>query len=550
VVEQARTSVATGRGDVSRSTSGHRTVRDAAFDVMRQFGLTTIFGNPGSTEIHFLTDLPSDIDFVLGLHEGSVVGMATGYAIAHGEPAFVNLHTAAGLGNAINAIANARDARAPLVVVVGQQDRRQVAFEPFLTGRHLDRLAGEYPVWTNVPLRPQDVPGVIARAYHEAQAAQGPALLVVPMGDWQEPADDLAAGTPDRVLRPRSVAPEEVAELAALIADAESPAIVVGPGADSREGWEAVVSLAERLRCPAWQETFSRRAGFPQDHPLFAGHMPWRRRLVRETLAPHDLVLAVGTNAFRLYLLDEPGPPVAPGTHVAVITEDPAEAHRSPCELAIVGPVASVCAALAPQVARRDVTPPEPFQRPAPPAPPAPGEPLQAAHVLAALAQRLPLDAVLVEETPSSQPELYRRIAIRAPLGFVGTANGGLGFGLSGSIGLRMGLPDRPVIGVIGDGSSIYAIQSLWSAAQYNVGVLIIVMANGRYAVMDSLAESVGGAQPWPGFATVDIAGLASCFGCPSRRVETHDELLRTLDEVLPGLVARREPLLLEVVIA
>jgi benzoylformate decarboxylase len=224
VVEQAQTSVAMGQGDVGRSASGHRTVRDAAFDVMRRFGLTTIFGNPGSTEIHFLTDLPSDIDFVLGLHEGSVVGMATGYAIARGEPAFVNLHTAAGLGNAINAIANARDARAPLVVVVGQQDRRQVAFEPFLTGRHLDRLAGEYPVWTNLALRAQDVPGAIARAYHEAQAAKGPALLVVPMGDWQEPADELAAGTPDRVLRPRSVAPGEVAELAALIADAESAA--------------------------------------------------------------------------------------------------------------------------------------------------------------------------------------------------------------------------------------------------------------------------------------------------------------------------------------
>jgi len=550
VVEPVQTSVATGQGEIGHAVSGARTVRDAAFDVMRQFGLTTIFGNPGSTEIHFLTDLPSDLQFVLGLHEGSVVGMASGYAIARGEPSFVNLHTAAGLGNAINAIANARDCRAPLVVVVGQQDRRQVAFEPFLTGRHLDRLAGEYPVWTNVPLRAQDVPGAIARAYHEAQAAQGPALVVVPMGDWQEPADELAAATPRRILRPRGVASKEVADLAALIADAASPAIVVGPGADSREGWAAVVSLAERLRCPVWQETFSRRAGFPQDHPQFAGHMPWRRRAVRETLAAHDLVLTIGTNAFRLYLLDEPGPPVAAGTHVAVITEDPAEAHRSPCELAIVGAVGPVCAALAPQVPQRDTPAPEPLRRPPAPAPPAPGEPMQATHVLAALAQRLPLEAVLVEETPSSQPELYRRIAIRAPLGFLGTANGGLGFGLSGSIGLRMGLPDRPVVGVIGDGSSIYAIQALWSAAQYQVGVLLIVMANGRYAVMDSLAESVGGAQPWPGFASVDVAGLATCFGCPSIRIDRHDELLRTLDDVLPDLAARREPLLLEVAVA
>ena len=168
-----------------------RTVRDAAFDVMRQFGMTTIFGNPGSTEIPFLTDLPPDFRFVLALHEGSVVGMATGYAIARGEPAFVNLHTAPGLGNAVNAIANARDCRAPLVVVIGQQDRGQIASEPFLTGRSLERLAGDYPVWSSLPIRAQDVPGAIARAYHEAMAARGPALVVCPAGGPER------AGPPD-----------------------------------------------------------------------------------------------------------------------------------------------------------------------------------------------------------------------------------------------------------------------------------------------------------------------------------------------------------------
>src|SRR4030081_3839754 len=174
-----------------RSGAPGGTVRDAAFEVMRRYGMTRIFGNPGSTEINFLTNLPGDIEFFLGLHEGSVVGIASGYAIARGRPAFVNLHTAPGLGNAINAIANARDAKAPLVIVVGQQDRRQIAFEPFLTGRHLDPLPGEYPVWTNFPARPQDVPGAIARSYHEAHAAMGPALVVVPMGDWLEPVDEL-----------------------------------------------------------------------------------------------------------------------------------------------------------------------------------------------------------------------------------------------------------------------------------------------------------------------------------------------------------------------
>jgi benzoylformate decarboxylase len=527
-----------------------RTVRDAAFETMRRFGLTTIFGNPGSTEIPFLTDLPGDIRFVLGLHEGSVVGVATGYALARGEPAFVNLHTAPGLGNAINAIVNARDVRAPLIVVVGQQDRRQLAFEPFLTGRQLERLAGEYPVWSNLPARPQDVPGAIARAYHEASLGSGPALVVVPMGDWLQPADDdAAAGSPARLLRSCSVSPEDVADLAAMLADASSPALVVGAGSDSRHGWDAVTALAERLRCPVWQESFVRRGAFPQTHPLFAGILPWRRQAMRHTLAPHDVVVAVGAAAFRLYILDEPGPFVEPGTRIAVVTDNQAEALRSPCELALVAPVADACRALADAVPARDGAAPQPMRRPTPLELPEQGAPLRAGHVYDALAQRMPSDAIVVEETPSSQPELYQRLPITAPSGYYAAANGGLGFGLAGTIGLRMGAPSRPVIGIVGDGSSMYAIQSLWSAAQYHVGALLIVMSNGRYAVMDRLARDAGGEGAWPAFDGIDITGIAERLGCPARRIRGHDELITTFDEVLPGLAQRGEPLLLEIVV-
>jgi benzoylformate decarboxylase len=540
-----QTAAAHGNGDVRRPAGP--TVRDAAFEVMRRHGLTTIFGNPGSTEIAFLTDLPSDVRFVLGLHEGSVVGMATGYALARGEPAFVNLHTAAGLGNAVNAIANARDCRAPLVILVGQQDRRQIAFEPFLTGRALERVAGEYPVWRHMPARSQDVPGAIARAYHEASAARGPALLVVPMGDWLEPADELAAGAPAKVLRPVSAESSGLTELADLLAGAESPALVVG--APDEGDWDAVVALAERLRCPVWQEPFTRRVGFPQDHPLFAGHLAWQRRLLHDALAPYDVVLTVGTNAFRAYLFDEPVALVEPETRVAVLTADPAEAHRSPCDLAVVAPVGAACRAVVEQLPERAGNPPERVRRPPRLAPPAAGESLRPGHVLDALAQRLPDDVLLVEECPSSQPELYQRIPIRVPFGYMSTANGCLGFGLAGSIGLRMGLPDRPVVAVLGDGSTMYAIQALWSAARYDVGVLLIVLANGRYAVMDALARRHGGGAAWPGFESVDIGGLARSLGCPPVRVESHDDLIRVLDEVLPGLAGRHEPLLLECVV-
>jgi benzoylformate decarboxylase len=528
--------------------SAGRTVRDAAFDVLRAGGLTTIFANPGSTEIALLAGLPGDLRFVLALHEGSVVGMATGWAIARGEPAMALLHTTAGLGNAVGALATARVNRAPLVVLVGQQDRRHLALEPFLAGR-LAGLAGEYPVWVNQPARAQDVPGALARARHEAVTGRGPALVLVPMDDWLAPAGDSELAAPAELLQARAADPAAVARLADLLAEAESPALLVGAGADDPDAWAALVVLAERLACPVWQEPFGARAGFPQDHPQFAGHLPPDRPGVRKALAGHDVVLAVGAPVLRQTDF-MPGPFVEAGTRVAIVSDDPAEAHRSPVELALLAAPAGVCAALAELVPARDSEPPPPLHRPQPPPPPGPGEPLLAGHVLAALAERLPPDVVLIEECPSNRPELHARIAARQPLGFLSAAMGGLGFGLPAAIGVRMAQPGRPVVAVVGDGSSLYQIQALWSAARYRAGVLFVVLANGRYAIMDRLAERSGEAGPWPAFENVDIAALAEGLGCPAVRIEDHVGLLRALDEVLPGLADRDQPLLLDVAVA
>src|SRR3954449_7030683 len=165
------------------------TVRDATYEVLRRLELTTIFSNPGSTEVPFLAGLPDDLRFVLALHEGSVVGMAAGHALGRGAPALVLLHSTPGLGNAVAALATARLNRAPLVVVVGQQDRRHLALDPFLAGK-LAGLAGEYPVWSDQPARAQDVPGAIVRASHEAATGRGPAIMIVPMDDWLAPAPE------------------------------------------------------------------------------------------------------------------------------------------------------------------------------------------------------------------------------------------------------------------------------------------------------------------------------------------------------------------------
>ncbi len=523
-------------------------VRDVTFEVMRERGMTTIFANPGSTEVSFLGAMPDDFHFVLALHEGSVVGLASGYAIGRGEPSFVLLHTTAGLGNAVAALATARVNRAPLVVVVGQQDRRHLAYEPFLTGR-LAGLAGDYPVSVEQPARAQDVPAAVSRAWHEARLACGPALVIVPMDDWLEPAEsDREPAAPARVVGVLAAAPEAVAELAGMVEEARSPALVVGAGADSEDTWAALVELAEKLGSPVWQESFGGRAGFPQDHSLFAGHLPAGRSGVRDALSGHDLVLVVGAGVFRQYPF-EPGPFVGDETSIALVTSDPAEAHRSPAELVLLAEPAAVCSELAGSVAERSGAAPPGFARPEPPAAPAPGQPLRAGHVLAALAERLPEDVVLVEESPSSRPELHARIPARRPLGFLSAAMGGLGFGLSAPIGVRMALPGRPVVAVVGDGSSLYSIQALWSAARYEVGVLFVILNNGGYRVMDRLAEMQGESAAWPSFETVDVSGMARALGCESRRVEQHGALLGALDEVLPGLAERTTPLLLEVIV-
>lgn len=525
------------------------TVRDAAFGVLRRHGLTTMFANPGSTEIAFLTGLPDEFAFVLALHEGSVVGMATGWAIARDRPALVVLHTTAGLGNAVGALATARVNRAPLVVIVGQQDRRHLALEPFLTGRLRD-LAGDYPVWTHEPPRPQDVPAALARAHHEAETGRGPALVIVPSGDWAAAMDGVAElAAPVTVHRAHRVDPAALRDVAGLLADAHRPALVTGAGADSPAAWSALTALAERLRAPVWQESFGARAGFPQDHPLFAGHLPADRTRLRAALAGHDAVLAVGAPVFRQYPF-EAGPLAAEGTRLALITDDPAEAHRGPVEVAVLGPVAAAVRDLTNLLPVPGATAPAaPLRVVAPPPVPAAGAPLRATHVLGELAARLPRDAVLVEETPSSRPDLHALIPARAPLGFVSAAMGGLGFGLPAALGIRMARPDRPVVAVVGDGSAMYGIQALWSAAHYRVGVLFVVLANGRYAVMDRLAERVRGKAPWPAFDEVSVAALARAMGCPARVIATIDDLRAALDEAVPTLAARGDPLLLEVTV-
>src|SRR5690348_14201768 len=167
------------------------TVREATFELFRAHGMTTIFGNPGSTELPMLTEFPDDFTYILGLQELAVVGMADGFAQATGRPTHVNLHTAPGVGNAVGGIFNAQANKAPLVITAGQQVRAHVTMEANLTNRDAIIAPQPYVKWSHEPSRAQDVPAAIARAiYHTMLPPRGPAFVSIPMDDWSVDADE------------------------------------------------------------------------------------------------------------------------------------------------------------------------------------------------------------------------------------------------------------------------------------------------------------------------------------------------------------------------
>jgi benzoylformate decarboxylase len=505
------------------------TVREVTYEILRSFGMTKMFGNPGSTELPFLKGFPKDFTYVLGLHEGVVVGMADGYAQGTGRAAFVNLHTAAGLGNAGAAIMTAYHNRTPLVITAGQQDRRQLAYEPFLSGK-LVEMALPYVKWSHQPDRAEDVPFAIERAYHTAmQAPQGPVFVSVPMNDWEAGAEPREAREIDYRMAPN---PEGLDKAARLLESSRRPAIVAGAGVDRAGAWYDTVTLAERLNAAVWTDPMHPRAGFPQDHHLFQGHLPLAQAPIADQLSEYDVVLVLGAPVFR-YFPYEPGPPVKGGTRVIHVTDNPEEASRAATGTGVMGDVALAVRQLTERL-------PKEADRPAPPPPeeiPAPEAKgsLPADYVLHTLSQHLPDQAIVVEETPSSRMLLHQHVRIKSPGGFYAAASGGLGFGTSAAIGLSMASPDRPVVCVVGDGSLMYALQALWSAARYGTAVAFVVMNNKQYKILRLISErdDVGEGMPGLDLPDLDIIGAARSLGCEGETVERPEELSDALQHAL-----------------
>ncbi|HEY1522637.1 MAG TPA: benzoylformate decarboxylase [Solirubrobacteraceae bacterium] len=527
--------------------AGMTTVREATYELFRAHGMTTVFGNPGSTELPMLADFPEDFTYVLGLQELVVVGMADGFAQAIGRPTHVNLHTAPGVGNAVGGIFNAQANKSPLVITAGQQVRPQITFEANLTNREAIIGPQPYVKWAHEPPRAQDVPAALARAIHHATLPPaGPAFVSIPMDDWDVEADeDRAVQARRRVVNGRAVPdPAALAQLASLLEHAERPALVAGPGIDASGGWDAAVALAESQRLAVWATpaTGGGRLGFPENHPQFQGLLPPAIAAISETLKGHDVVLVVGSSVFPYYPYIA-GPLLAPDTTLVAITGDPGEAARAPMGDAIVGDVGLALQELVQLVGQSDR--PAPAVRPGP-ADPEPSDPMSGSEAMAALAEAWPADGIAVVESPSSTLALRNRLRISSPGSYYMCASGGLGFGISAAVGVQLAQPSRPVVCVLGEGSAQYGITALWSAVAYRAPVTFLVMRNDEYMILKWFAgmEGVSGA-PGLDLPSLDTAAVARGYGVPTRDVASRDELVEALREALaaqdgPRLVQAR----------
>lgn len=524
-----------------------RSVRDVVYEFFRARGMTTMFGNPGSTELPFLSDFPDDFTYVLGLHEGAAVGMADAYAQVTGRPTVVNLHTAPGVGNAMGALVNARANRAPLVVTAGQQVRAMMGLEALLTNTNAVDLPRPAVKWSYEPPRPQDVPAALARAtYLAMQPPQGPVFVSLPMDDLTAPADDPATGlTLGRTVTGRAAPdPSALADLVERLGGAANPVLVLGGGVDASGGLDAAVALAEKLRVPVWRAPEPGRLGFPEDHPYFRGSLPNAIAPLAAKLAGHDLIVVIGAAVFRYYPY-MPGEFLPAGAALVQVTDDVDEATRAPMGDAIVADPGLTLERLAELMPPADR--PAPAGRGTPRTPAYEDGPMTADVVFATVAGELPDDAIIVNESPSNLAAHRDQIRPGRPASFFFTTSGGLGFGLPGAVGAALAAPDRRVLAIVGDGSAQYAITALWTAARYRVPVTVVVLVNAEYKILKWFGkrENVAGV-PGLDLGGIDHLALAQGYGVEATRAETPDGLR----DALKSALATPGPRLIEVPIA
>src|SRR3954451_2714006 len=524
-----------------------QTVQEATYNLLRRLGLTTIFGNPGSTEQPFLKNFPNDFQYVLGLQEASVVAMADGYSQATKKPVLVNLHSGAGTGNGMCNIMTAFQNKTPLIITAGQQTREMILGDPYLTNRDETLLPRPWVKWAYQPVRAQDVPGAIMRAYATAvQPPAGPVYVSIPLDDWDQPA------LGDAVVRSLSLRyspdPERVALFADRIKKSKNPVLVYGPEIERAGGWEAGIKFAERLKAPVYMSPLTDRASFPQTHPQFRGMVPIAIEPLSRKLRGHDLIIVIGAQVFRYYPYVA-GEYLPEGAELLQVTNDPYDAGA-----AIVGDSLLSEAKLALEAFIEAV--PAVTSRPAPaplhieqklPSPP--NSPLTALEAFAALSELRPADAIVANETASNFADFLQSWPIVKPDSYYTFASGGLGWGSPAAVGIALAQKKsgsgRPVVALIGDGALQYSVQDLYTAAQQKLKLIFVVPCNDEYAILKEFAVL----EKTPNVPALDLPGLdivatAKAYGCAGVAANTVDEIKKAFAEALqaegPTVIAIR----------
>ncbi|HEY2677616.1 MAG TPA: benzoylformate decarboxylase [Steroidobacteraceae bacterium] len=512
-------------------------MREAVFALLREFGLTTVFGNPGSTELPMFRNFPSDFRYVLGLQESVVVATADGFAQARHGAALVNLHSAIGVGHALGSIFTAFRNQTPLVITAGQQARAILPYEPFLFSEQAAQLPKPYVKWSCEPARAADVPAAIARAYYVAmQPPRGPTFVSVPVDDWDRPCGALAARQASQII---AGDPALLSLAAAALSGARRPVIVVGASVARDDAWDETIALAEAHRAAVWVSPMSARNSFPERHPLFAGFLPADRAQIVERLDGADFILVLGAPVFT-YHVEGQGPHIPAGAALVQLTDDPSAAAWCPVGTSIVTHLKLGVAALLDSVPKATRDPPV-----IPPRAPRVGaDVLSDRYLMQQIASLRPADSIIVEEAPSSRGPMHDHLPILERDTFHTCASGGLGHGLPAAVGVALARPDAKVISLLGDGSAMYSIQGLWSAAQLKLPVAFIIVNNGSYRALEEFGRRFRiDSLPGVHLPDLDFCKLAQAQGVKAILVTRCDQL----DQALHTLLAATVPMLLEV---
>ncbi|TAN26486.1 MAG: thiamine pyrophosphate-binding protein [Actinomycetota bacterium] len=540
---------------------------DLLLESLNACGVEYIFGLPGSTEAPLLDALIGhpELHYVLALHESIVVGMADGYARATGKPAVANLHTTVGTGNGLTGLFNAWKDSSPVVTIATHKHSRILSRDGFCVGPDLAEWARPVTKWAWQGIHADQVPNEVFRAMKVAGTAPcSPVFLCYPEDLLGTEVNEEAIGVqrPVTIEEDAWTAPSQIHSIAQLLANSRRPVLIAGDEVSSTGSSDLVSRLAKLLAIPVFQE--SRRSALTwniaKDDPGYAGEYASKNPLVQEA----DVILALGC---RLSVEFSPvsSPDVPPSAKLIHVHRDPWEVGKLyPPEIAVVASVRPLLEALLGELEDnqpdwRGAALREREQRWPILAPRKSIEPLDPSSVnltpedlARALARNAPVDTVIVDEAIRSSQAILEHYPLR-PGTYFHSSGGGLGWGLPAALGIQLAWPDRPVVAAIGDGSLLFAIQALWTAARENLPVKVIVPNNTKYlavkAGMVEYNQVAVATQQFPGVdltnPVIDLVALAQGFGVAGRHVKSGKDL----HEALQWAFAHPGPALVDVAV-